>query len=93
MVVLPAPFGPDQPEDLALLDVEVDAGDGERPVVALDEALGPDDRAHRTFPVIDRSTLNPTPSVLVVDEPDQDRARCRIDVAAGLVDGVARARR
>ena len=40
----------DEAEDLARLDREVDAGDGERPVVALDQALGPDDGAHRTVP-------------------------------------------
>ena len=52
VVVLPAPFGPDQPEDLAGIDVQVHAGHGERAVVALDQALGPDDGAHSTSPVI-----------------------------------------
>ncbi len=59
VVVLPAPFGPDQPEDLAGLDLQVDAGHGERAVVALDQALGPDDRTHSTSPVMAISKLNP----------------------------------
>ena len=55
--------GPDQPEDLALVDGQVDAGHGDRPVVALDQALGADDRAHSTSPVMEMSIANPTPSV------------------------------
>ena len=50
---------PDQAEDLTGLDVQVDAGDGERAVVALDQALGPDDGTHSTSPVIAISKLNP----------------------------------
>src|SRR5688572_12563355 len=56
--------GSDQAEDLALLHGQVDAGYGERAVVALDQTLGPDDLRHFTSPVIDRSRLNPTPSLL-----------------------------
>ncbi len=63
VVVLPAPLGPDQAEDLALVDAQIDAGDGERAVVALDEALGPDDLGHFTSPVIARSRLNPMTSL------------------------------
>ena len=47
---LPGPVRADEPEDLARLDVQVDAGHGDRAVVALGEALGRDDRAHWTVP-------------------------------------------
>ena len=67
--------GSDQAEDLALLDGQVDAGHGERAVVALDQALGADDLGHFTSPVIARSRLNPTPSAIVVDEPDEHACR------------------
>ena len=40
----------DEPEDLAVLDVEVHAGDGDGRRVALDEALGADDDAHSHGP-------------------------------------------
>ena len=53
--------GPDQAEDLALLDVEVEAGDGERLVVALHEALGLDDRCHEITPLIETWNWKPTP--------------------------------
>ena len=45
VVVLPAPLGPEQPEDLAAGDVEVDAGDGLDVAVALGQAADADDRA------------------------------------------------
>ena len=54
---------PDETEDLALLDVEVHAGDGHRRRVALDESLGPDDGAHSTVPRIERLALKPTCSL------------------------------
>ena len=54
---------PDEAEDLAGLDVEVHAGDGDGGRVSLDEALGADDGAHSTVPRIDRLTLNPTCSL------------------------------
>ncbi len=50
MVDLPAPFGPDEAEDLARLDGQVHAGDGERVGVALDQTLGADDRASSDGP-------------------------------------------
>ena len=56
--------GADQAEDLALADVEVEAGDGERAVVALDEPRGVDDRAHLTVPVIWTWNWKPMPSWL-----------------------------
>ena len=62
VVVLPAPWT-HQAEDLALLHGQVDAGDRERSVVALDQ-IRPDDLAHFSSPVIERSMLNPTPSLL-----------------------------
>ena len=37
MVVLPAPFGPEEAEDLALVDVEVDIGDAAVRAVGLGE--------------------------------------------------------
>ena len=90
VVVLPAPFGPTRPKISPSLDAEVDAGHRDRPVVALDEALGPDDGAHSIVPVIGHVDLNPTPSVAVVDEPDQHAARRRVDVAARASDRVPR---
>ena len=42
--------GPDETEDLALLHRQVDAGHGERAVVALDQALGADDLGHWSVP-------------------------------------------
>ena len=59
---LASPVRADEPEDLPGLDGEVDAGHGDRAVVALDETVGPDDGGHRTFPVMDRSKAKPTPS-------------------------------
>ena len=44
VVVLPAPFGPEQPEDLARRDLEVDAVDGLDVAVALGQAADADDR-------------------------------------------------
>ena len=54
--------GPDEAEDLARLDRQVDAGDGERAVVALDEAVGPHDRAHSMSPLIATSSAKLVPS-------------------------------
>ena len=51
---------PDETEDLALGDVEVDAGHRDRPVVALDQAVGADDGGHSIVPVIATSTWKPT---------------------------------
>src|SRR6185295_2178599 len=42
--------GADEAEDLALLDRQVDAGDGERAVVALEQSVRLDDRGHFTSP-------------------------------------------
>ena len=50
VVVLPAPFGPTSPKISPSADVEVEAGDGERLVVALHEARRPHDAGHRTVP-------------------------------------------
>ena len=47
VVVLPAPFGPEQAEDLAAGDVEVDAVDGDEVAVALDQPADADDRIGR----------------------------------------------
>jgi hypothetical protein len=47
---LPGAVGPHETEDLARLDREVDAGHGDRPVVALHQSIGSDDRAHPTTP-------------------------------------------
>ena len=44
VVVLPAPFGPEQAEDLAAGDVEVDAVDRDEVAVALDQPADADDR-------------------------------------------------
>ena len=52
VVVLPAPLGPTRPKISPWADVEVEAGDGDRPVVALHEARGPDDARHRTVPAM-----------------------------------------
>ncbi len=41
VVVLPAPFGLEQPEDFALRDIEVDAIDDGRLAVALGQTAGP----------------------------------------------------
>ena len=46
VVVLPAPFGPEESEDLALGDLEVDIDDAAVGPVGLGELLGPDDRRH-----------------------------------------------
>ena len=43
-VVLPAPFGPEVPEDVARLDGQVDVVDGDDASVALEEAAGRDGR-------------------------------------------------
>jgi hypothetical protein len=59
---LPGTIGPDQAEDLALRDGEVDPGDRQRPVVALDEALGAHDLAHRTEPSIQTPKVKLMPS-------------------------------
>ena len=45
MVVLPAPLGPEQPEDLAARDLEVDAADGLVLAVGLAQAADLDRRA------------------------------------------------
>ena len=51
---------PDEPEDLALGDVEVEASDRDGAGVALDQAAGPDDPAHSTLP--SSTTLNEMPT-------------------------------
>ncbi len=63
VVVLPAPFGPDEAEDLAGRHRQVDARHRQRAVVALDQALGTNDLGHRTVPVIERSNWKPIPSL------------------------------
>ena len=50
VVVLPAPFGPEQAEDLAGRDVEVDPVDREDVAVVLDQAANVDDRRRRDRP-------------------------------------------
>ena len=57
-MVLPAPFGPEQPEDLAGRDLEVDAVDGQDVAVALDEATDPDDRSVETVPVVTEAMVH-----------------------------------
>ena len=64
MVVFPGAVRPDEPEDLARLDREVDAGDSDRPVVALDQALGPHDGAQPTTPESSTPRLKLTLSTL-----------------------------
>ena len=44
VVVLPAPFGPDQPEDLAVADLERHVVDGDGLLVGLADASDADDR-------------------------------------------------
>ena len=44
VVVLPAPFGPEEAEHLALGDLEVDVDDAAVLAVRLGEAFGADDR-------------------------------------------------
>ena len=41
-MVLPAPFGPEEPEDLALVDAEADVVDGGEAAVVLGEVLNLD---------------------------------------------------
>ena len=50
MVVFPAPFGPTRPKISPGSTARSIACDGDRPVVALDQALGPHDGAHPTTP-------------------------------------------
>ena len=83
--------GPDQAEDLAGLDGQVDAGDGQRAVVALDEALGANDRGHSTVPVIERSNWKPIPSLRSLTNRTRTRAGGRVDVPRRVGDRVAAA--
>ena len=48
VVVLPAPFGPEEPEDLALGDLEVEVDDAPMLPVGLGQAFGLDDGGHVT---------------------------------------------
>ena len=52
--------GPDEPEDLALLDLEVDARHGHRAPVALDQPDRPDRDAHLTVPSSRLTSVKPT---------------------------------
>ena len=57
VVVFPAPLGPTSPKISPAIDGEVHAGDGDRPVVALDQALGADDGGHPMVPANSSSKL------------------------------------
>ena len=49
---LPRPVGPEEPEDLALLDVEVQLDDAPMGAVGLRQPFGLDDRGHRVAPFL-----------------------------------------
>ena len=93
VVVLPAPFGPTSPKISPSSMSRSTPATASVPVVALDEALGPDDGAHSIVPVDRDVDLEPDAVGAVVDEPDQDAARRRVDVARRVRDRVAGRRR
>ena len=89
---LARPVGPHEAEDLAGRDLEVEAAEGQRAVVALDEPAGGDDGGHSILPSSWRASCRLTRVLAIVRDAHEDGPGRRVDEAGrpADVDGLSR---